>query len=75
MPDKEFSENLQKRAELQSRKEHRVIVPAAEAPTLRTLRKRHHTQTSVEYYNSSPFMRMPPRDLTIFDVLQQFDKV
>ncbi|KAL1807626.1 hypothetical protein ACET3Z_024616 [Daucus carota] len=73
-PDEQIPENLQKRAEQQSRQEQRVIVPATEAPAQRTLRKRHHTQTSFEDYSSSPFLRMPPRDLTFFDVLQQVDK-
>ncbi|KAK1380677.1 ZIP metal ion transporter family [Heracleum sosnowskyi] len=70
-----FSDNLKKRAEQQSRKEQRVIAPATEALTLRTLGKRHHTQTNAEDYTCRPFLRMPPRDLTIFNMFQHFDKI
>ncbi|KAL1806910.1 hypothetical protein ACET3Z_029978 [Daucus carota] len=75
MQDERFSNNMKKISEQQIWKEQRVTAPATEAPTLRTLRKRHHTQTSVEGHTCSPFLRTPPRDLTIFNMLQHFDKV
>ncbi|KAL8105780.1 hypothetical protein AgCh_029540 [Apium graveolens] len=70
-----FSDNLKKRAEPQSQEQQRVIAPAAEAPILKTLRKRHHTQTSVEEHTCNPFLRMPPRDVIMYNMLQHFDKV
>ncbi|WOH13256.1 hypothetical protein DCAR_0832765 [Daucus carota subsp. sativus] len=75
MQDEQFSNNLKKISEQQIWKEQRVTAPTTETPTLKTLRKRHHTQTSVEGHTCSPFLRMPPRDLTIFNMLQHFDKV
>lgn len=76
MLQEQFSESLRKRAEQElSKKEQRVPVAAAEPPPpVRALRKRHHTLTSSVDHAISPLLRMPPRNLTIFDMLQQFNK-
>lgn len=77
MLEEQFSESLRKRAEQElSKKEQRVPEAAAEPPPppVRALRKRHHTLTSSVDHAISPLLRMPPGNLTIFDMLQQFNK-
>ncbi|GFZ00345.1 hypothetical protein Acr_13g0017440 [Actinidia rufa] len=57
-----------------------MVVVTAERPPARTLRKRHHTRTHHGGDNTTPLLRMPPlyplptHSITIFQMLQQFNK-
>ncbi|KAL4638035.1 hypothetical protein ACB098_03G088200 [Castanea mollissima] len=79
--EKRFGESLRKRAEATvpaAVNRQRVVAVDAEPP-VRAVRKRHHTLTRGDYI-MTPTMRMAPvpplpnQNITIFQMLQQFDK-
>lgn len=80
MNEKRFSENMWKITELPIVVEgQRMVVTDAEPP-VRAVRKRHHTLTRGDHI-ITPLMRIPPlpplptHDISIFQMLQQLDKI
>ncbi|OMO60795.1 hypothetical protein CCACVL1_23866 [Corchorus capsularis] len=76
---KSFEESSRKRSEVPEMAARGVAV--ATAPPVRAVRKRHHhTLTPVDDHIMKPLVRMPPlpplptQNLTIFQMLQEFDK-
>lgn len=81
MHEDRYSESLRKRVEVSTmvNKEGKVAECAEEEPPIRAVRKRHHTLTQGDH-TITPLLRMPPiprfptQDVTVFQMLRQFDK-
>ncbi|KAA8532412.1 hypothetical protein F0562_032450 [Nyssa sinensis] len=79
MHKEQFSENLRKRTELSTiMNKEEMVVLTRQAP-VRAARKRHHTLTHGDQ-TITPLLRMPPlyplptQNITIFQMLQQFNE-
>ncbi|OMO72555.1 hypothetical protein COLO4_27577 [Corchorus olitorius] len=75
---KSFEESSRKRSEVPEMGARGVAV--ATAPPARAVRKRHHHTLTPDDHIMKPLVRMPPlpplptQNLTIFQMLQEFDK-
>ncbi|XP_059448753.1 uncharacterized protein LOC132179949 [Corylus avellana] len=80
MNEKRFSENMWKITEQPIVVEGQSMVVADAEPPIRAVRKRHHTLTRGDHI-ITPLMRMPPlpplptHNISIFQMLQQLDKI
>lgn len=80
MNESRFSESLRKRTEVPAVANRQSTVAVHPDPPVPAVRKRHHTLTDGDHIMMSPLTRMPAlpplpnQNITIFQMLQQFDK-